>query len=288
MILYHHTAVALAESILANGLTLGYLARKDGSGQHNVVWLTSDPAHEGHGLPTGKEVLTASKREYMARVQLKPVLNDVVYDKTRIRLSVDLSDRDPALVPFVSWARQHEDMQYARRMGLSAVMDLSKVKGNVTSLALRTRTKEKTWWLYFGAIGPQRIVAADFRTTSAYQPYDFEAHGRSAMHDAGQVVVSPATLAELQTYFEPQHALDRVKAFAICVRPDETPSIQIRGDGVHLIFRIGSADLIYGTTPPNIDRLRAWIHRHAVELTRCWGDAMEVYFRYYPQATPVV
>ncbi|MDR6449631.1 hypothetical protein J2794_005769 [Paraburkholderia terricola] len=251
--------------------------------QHNVVWLTSDQSSDGHGLLTGKEVPTESSLAYMARVEGRAVKNKLTYDKTQVRLAVDIPEDDPALRPFVTWAKAHEGMQWAKRMGLSAVMDLSKTTRSLTELALRTRTKEKTWWLYFGAVAPERIVKVDFQTRSGFERYEFEAHGRQALHDARLVVASESSLLDLQAHFVPLHPLDRVKAFAINAKPNEAPSIQIRGDGYHFIFQIDSGKQIYGAVPENLAALQSWIARHSGELMQCWHEATEVYRRYYPE-----
>jgi hypothetical protein len=183
MILYHYTAIPLAESILSAGLSLGHIRRSSGAIERNVVWLTEDPTSSGHGLTNGREILTSSNIAYMEKVQGEPIRNTVTYDKTKVRLSFEVEPTDAQLQRFVDWAKTTETLKFAKITGLSAVVNLSKTKENLTSLGARLKTKERTWWLYFGSIAPEFIRTVEVATPSGWAAYDFETHGRSAMHD---------------------------------------------------------------------------------------------------------
>lgn len=68
MILFHHTSVSLAEGILASQLNQGHVTRRSGEPLRDVVWLTTDESHEGHGLTTGEQ-LDPVHRSYVEKVE---------------------------------------------------------------------------------------------------------------------------------------------------------------------------------------------------------------------------
>ncbi len=85
---YHFTSVSYAETILSMGISRGHVKHGDGSIRNSVVWLTTDPDADGHGLTTGDKTLTARDMEYLTRVDGVAPKNGIVMNKTRVRLTV--------------------------------------------------------------------------------------------------------------------------------------------------------------------------------------------------------
>jgi len=109
-------------------------------------------------LPTGNERLTDRERRFLEKVQGGPVKNEVMADKTAIRIQVDIEDDDPMLHSFVDWSKQNERPRYARIMRLSALYDLKSLSDVELQRAYKhAETKEATWMLYFGNVPSTQI-----------------------------------------------------------------------------------------------------------------------------------
>ncbi|UIF89301.1 hypothetical protein [Cupriavidus sp. UYPR2.512] len=284
---YHYTAVSLAESILSKGISLGHVKHGDGSIRNSVVWLTTDPEPTGHGLTTGQEVMTASRVAYLTKVHGVAPRNGVTMHKSRVRLTVEISDDSGLIMPFVDYyARRGEKPDEAKLMGLSAYVEnpwqlpLAKRR----QLMKTTATKEGTWWLSFAPISPAEITRVEFNTPAGFVDYDFEVHGRRPFRDAGMVVPSARTLESLRTLVPCRYPLEKAKAFAFCVKPTDAPFVLIRGGGEDYAFDAVSGSSLFGTSHPNGNALSAWVRQHSAELLDCWAEAVDVYYAYYPEA----
>ena len=98
MKLYHYTATSMGEAILSSGITDGHLMHSDNSLTHNVVWLTTDPRPDGHGLTLGNEKLDSSAIAYQERLAGGPIRNTRTLNKTELRFGVEL---DPEVSPWL-------------------------------------------------------------------------------------------------------------------------------------------------------------------------------------------
>lgn len=287
---YHYTAVAPAEAILSKGLSIGHIKHGDGSIRNSVVWLTTDPEADGHGLTTGQELLTASNVAYLTRIHGVAPRNGVTMNKMRIRLTVEASDEGGSLMPFAEYyARRGEKPDEAKLMGLSAYiknpwqLPLAKRR----QLMKTTATKESTWWLSFEPISPEAITRVEFNTPAGFVDYDFEVHGRRPFHDAGMVAPSARTLESLRSLVPCHYRFEKAKVFAFCVKPTDAPFVLIRGGGEDYAFDAVTGASLFGKSPAAGDALSAWVRQHSAELLDCWAEAVDVYYAYYPdEGTP--
>lgn len=287
---YHYTAVSTAEAILSKGITDGHVKHGDESIRRSVVWLTTDPEASGHGLTTGQESMSAPDAAYLTRVQGAAPKNRIFMNKTRMRITVELSPEDGALMPFVDYyAGRGEKPDEAKMMGLSCyvknpwAMPLAKRR----QLMKTTATKESTWWLSFTPISATAITRVEFGTPAGFVDYDFELHGRRVFHDAGFVVPSAATLESLRPLVPCHLPFEKAKVLAYCPDPAHTPKVLIRGGGADYLFDAVTGTALGGTSHPNGDALSAWVRQHSAELLDCWARAVDVYYAYYPaKGTP--
>ncbi|WP_234908885.1 hypothetical protein [Rhizobium rhizogenes] len=88
----------------------------------DVVWLTTDERHEGHGLTTGEQ-LDPVHRSYVEKVEQTKLRQGRVWtaDKTRIRIKVKIPTRDRKLFNYSAWSRKNDGPRFAKFMGLSCV-----------------------------------------------------------------------------------------------------------------------------------------------------------------------
>lgn len=122
MILYHFTSARHLRAISRCGLTVGDVPTDIRRGRGRVgVWLTSATTAGGHGLESS------------------------AVDKTRYRLTVDVSEASPMLVRWVDWA-----------------------PGNVTpdtiealhgAAAVHAGDGPDSWYIFFGVIQPAAIAS---------------------------------------------------------------------------------------------------------------------------------
>lgn len=92
---YHFTAVSMAEAILSKGhLTRPRETRRR---EHQRFGCLADNGRcaDGHGVLTGQEKMTARNMAYLTRVQGSAPKNSVMFNKTRIRITVEM-DADAA------------------------------------------------------------------------------------------------------------------------------------------------------------------------------------------------
>ena len=142
MLLYHFTAREYLDRIRKAGLTKGDVPLSPAE-HPNGVWLTTDKSPSGHGLDDG-HVLTDQEREARALVfGYAPPPGAGVPNKRAIRIKVMIPRNDRSLVAWRQWGKKHLDPQWFKT--------LSKVGGN----------KDETWFIYFGQIPPDWIVAID-------------------------------------------------------------------------------------------------------------------------------
>lgn len=287
---YHFTAVSMAEAILSKGISRGHVKHGDGSIRDSVVWLTTDAAPDGHGLLTGQEKMTERNKAYLTRVQGSAPKSSVMFNKTRIRFTVEMDADNGTLIPFVDYyAGRGEKPQEAKLMGLSAYVEnpwqLPFAKRQ--QLMKTTVTKEASWWLSFAPIASSNITRVEYNSTAGFVDYDFEVHGRRHFHDAGFVAPCAATLESLRPLVPCHNPLEKAKAFTFCADPKQNPNVVIRGGGQDCAFDIATGTSLFGTSHPNGLALSEWVQRHSAELMDCWDEAVDVYFTYYPkEGTP--
>jgi hypothetical protein len=83
LIFFRFTTAPMAEAILRDGLSQGHLPRSNGEIHQPIVWLTTDASPDGHGLLTGKEVLTIGQINYVQQVT-GPIRNTVTANKREL------------------------------------------------------------------------------------------------------------------------------------------------------------------------------------------------------------
>lgn len=286
MLLYHYTSVALAESILTNGgINNGYLARANGEIVKPVVWLTTSPSPEGHGLLTGKETYSDEDIAFLTRVNGEPPRNGITHNKTAVRIAVELPEDTPGLISFNDFCERYEPKNFARRTGLSVYHKLRDI-GTAEALVRykHTETMEDTWWLSFLPISQHQIVAVEFNLNGEFVPYSFEVHGREPFLNAGFSVVSPNSLSALNEIVKPGHKFDQVKAILLCDTPEREPTVLIRGAAYLAAFMIVDSEL-YFAREQGLDHkaIQTWIQENKSELLACWDEAVEVMYQYYPE-----
>jgi len=284
MKLYHYTAASMGEAILSEGLTKGHLLHGDNTIRQDLVWFTTDPSYEHHGLTLGNEALTPRSIAFQERVSGRPLKNARTLDKTQMRFTVDIDDDSPWLMSFVDYAkRRGESPRYIKSMGASCVLDLSLPPKRYQQLMRSTPTKEDTWWLYFGAVRPQAFRAVDFNVNGVFEPYAFELHGRRALERYGFAAPSATAIAQIPEVVPPAHALEHPKALVFCDDPAHAPKVAIRGGGEMRAFEIHSRSIVAGPDDARSVALQAWIVRHEAELLSCWEKAVELFYMAYPE-----
>lgn len=288
MQLYHYTAASLADLILMNSLSEGHLNSPNGM-EHKVIWLTSDPTAEGHGLTNGKSMLSDSQLRYSERSMGQAPKNRFTMDKMKVRLSYDIPEHSMTqLFPFVEYCSKLPDGQaYAKRMGLSCYMNLNGMKAHqLRSLMKSFKTKETTWWISFMPVSSAHISAVHIRDKAGtYVPYEFEKLARPALKQLGLVSPPAAALSELRNLVSPVHPLIEVKASVFCQRPDTKPEVFIRGCHTSdLFFDIETGNPHVGNAGVHA-QISAWIIAHRQALLDAWAEARESYYHFYPKAS---
>lgn len=280
----------MAESIFQSGLKPSTLTRSDGRLMSNVLWLTTVPDYKGHGLLTGKERLTERQRRYLEKKQGAPLKNEVMADKTAVRIQIDIDHDDPMLHSFVEWSKVNERPGYARTMGLSALYDLNALSDAELKQRFRSaKTKESTWHLYFGGVPPQRITSVSALVDGKFVLYDFERHGRDSLRESGLTAVSEQSLTALRSIIKPLHPFDLPKALCICTAPDDQPNVVIRGGGHEFTVDLRTRELRSGQTSLAVlNTTQTWVSERESELEACWEDAVATYFQFYPEQLPQI
>lgn len=258
-----------------------------GGVHHKTVWLTTDPSAKGHGLLTGREVLTASQIAHMERIQGGSLSNRSTHNKSQIRIGIELDpSKTVGLHSFTKYCSKNESKDYAKIYGLSALYDLKKLSdAQLKRLVKKSLTKENTWWLSFAPISPDHFVSADFNVgNDKFIPYDFEKHGRNALEQYGFAVPRKETLDSLQGLFAvKRHRLEHPKALLICQNLSSTPSVVIRGNGKMQAFDLCNGQPIDGSNVlADVDGIDAWIATNSEELQGCWQMAIDRYKVFYP------
>ncbi|MFJ2989932.1 hypothetical protein ACIPF8_18865 [Collimonas sp. NPDC087041] len=287
MRLYHYTAAALADYILISNLSVGHMSTPQGP-IRPVVWLTTDPNPEGHGLLTGAEVMTESNRNHVEKMQGQKIKNNKTQDKTKVRLTFDIPDKEMYLLqPFTDYCARFANKQFAKWTGVSCYIDAANTDTKrVIELMKTLPTKEKTWWISFMPISASFITAVEFRgNDGAYYPVDFEKNARRAFEDLGFFSPSSEALSELLMIVKPHHPLGYTKALVFCHGPDETPTATISGGATHLEYEIETGRSLTDTTPYE-PHLSAWVTKHRTELMVAWEQAKESYYSFYPTHRP--
>lgn len=146
MILYHYTAEACLEPILATGLSLGE-APLSNFKVVNAVNLTSDRSPFGHGLDMGGKPMTEGHVDaYYRMFGTRFPVGTLFPNKRQLRLNVSVPSSDRNLKRWRSWSRKHCEPGYPEHL---------------ESVAGQQGRKAKSWWLYFGVIPPSQIVAIE-------------------------------------------------------------------------------------------------------------------------------
>ncbi|QUD90584.1 hypothetical protein [Phenylobacterium montanum] len=141
---YHFTAKEYLPRILASGLSRGDVPKTPKKSK-NAVWLTTDIDASGHGLSEARELTYVEK----LLSGIPPEEPARFPDKRAIRIEVDIDLNDPALRKWDRWATANNVPRSWRRR-------LESLGGG--------RGKAVTWWLYFGTIPSERLVAYDIPT----------------------------------------------------------------------------------------------------------------------------
>ena len=83
------------------------------------------------------------------------------------------------------------------------------------------------------------------------------------------------------------NALEVPKASVFCEDPAKPSKVGVMGGGTRRVFEIASGALVIGAEDPMCEPLREWIRRHRSELEACSAEAVEIYYRYYPERRPI-
>jgi hypothetical protein len=151
MLLYHYTCVEYLSGIATTGLRTGDVPTSPTTGV-NAVWFTTDLNPQRHGLSTGGRLTAAERKAYAIAFGKQPHAEAEWPDKTKVRLSADISEDDLALRSWRSWAIENGVTRQWRR-------HLDKAAGGGSD----------TWWLYFWTISADRLAAFD---TQLNQPIE--------------------------------------------------------------------------------------------------------------------
>jgi hypothetical protein len=287
MRLYHYTSTALADGILVSDLSHGTMHTLNGA-IGPVVWLTTDPKAEGHGLTHGEGTLSDRQMANKAKLHGEMPKNRRTTDKMKVRLTFDIPDDDMVqLQRFTDYCDGMPDGRgklFAKWTGLSCYVDMETVDDRRLKAMMKSQpTKEKTWWISFLPVSARFITAVDIRDKSGnYRPYDFEAQGRHAMEKLGFFAPSFSALQELGTIVKPLHPFGYTKALAFCPAPEATPTVTIRDGGTELTYEIETGKSLTATADYE-PQLSAWVAKYRAELIAAWEQAKESYYWYYPE-----
>lgn len=292
--LYHYTSVTLAEGIFNSNLKGSvYRTQKE----HQVgpcIWLTTSARSDGHGLLTGEQ-LTQANVDYLNRIG-QPPKNRTSQVKTAIRITVDSeklagwgisNSAYTGLIQYEKFSRTilNEDPIWRKYMGLSAVHYIPSLSDRELQWHYNnTATKEKSWFLFFGAIPVELFEEVAYKTPTGFEAYDFEKHGRGVFVFNGLEVVSPALLAEIRELFPPLNQFDTPHAAVYCTSEEARPLVafQAQGRTWYVDLTTFEATPRLGELPANISEVIAWTKLHHAELMRLWPAAVMSYNRFYP------
>lgn len=296
MKLYHFTSAALAKAVLSDNLSKGHLDLHTGEILQGVVWFTTLPFPEGTGVPM--ETRKLSEREVAKATRVEGELrNDMTGDKSKIRLSVESSSLTPfnivneealGLISFVEWCELiGAPKEWVRYIGLSALHDLDALSDEELSKLLgdKNSSEEDSWYIHFGPIESRYISAVDFKAGSDYIPYDFDLHGREAMSDLGIECIDNEAHQRLLEIVKPAHQHEVVHAAVICRDPSEIKLVFVRGLGNTCFFNIESKKavaMLKDDPDYPLGEVAAWVEENNHEIMRCWNNAVENYYRFYP------
>lgn len=272
MILFHHTAVSLAEAILISQLNRGHVTRRVGEPLRDVVWLTTDGNHRDHGLTEGEQ-LDQVHRPYVEKVEQTKLRRGRVWtaDKTRIRIQVKIPTRDRKLANYTTWSKKHDGPNFAKMMGISCVTNIRNVSAvELDRLMSKTATKEETWFLSFRPIDPLEFEEVLYRTDDGYFPYDFEQHGRAELEKVGIYAPDRKSLDELSVVLRPRHRFDRPGAVVTCADLSMPANVVLRGGGVNVAFDLATRRVLEGEPGQHEQELAAWVDHHHHSLNDAW------------------
>ena len=251
-----------------------------------VVWFTTDPSGEGHGLTNGTETLSDQTMNYSERASGARPKNRRTHDKMKVRLTCDIPDEEMLLLQrFTDYCDGLSDGKaFAKWTGVSCYIDMTKADPKRVKAMMKSQpTKEKTWWISFMPISARFISAVELRGAKGqYHPYDFEGLARPAIEDLGFFSPSAKALRELQKIVTPLHPLGDAKALVFCPKPGLTPTVMVRGNGTDRLYKIETGRAHKGTADDD-PLLTAWIEDYRGELMDAWERATESYFSYYPE-----
>ena len=282
MKLYHHTALSTANSILTNSLEKGHMTTPYGDPVKDVVWLTSDPSWEGHGLLTGKEFLNQEKIDYLKKIEKHSKNIKTTLNKTNIRLTYDLPDSwNKNIQKYVEYCKDRNYGDFAKLMGLSCYFELENLSPvHIKNLMQTTKTKEDTWWISFIPIPSDFVSAVDFNQNNNFIPYCFEKHGRTELSKYGFFSPSPDALQELRNIFSPRFAFDNIDALVIAPNDLLLPFVTIRGEGNAYIVKIEDSDILHGPIKHS-NKIQEWVFKNKTQLLECWGLAKKSHDEYH-------
>lgn len=286
---YHYTSVPLVEAIFDLGLSKGHIQMSNGEIVQPIVWLTTDPSSEGHGLLTGEEKLDDKQLAYLTRVQGAQPRNRFTHNKEQIRIEVDGSRLTEAPKRYVDVCREiGEPAVWSKMMGLSCFYTSSELEqmedAAVMHLMQTKETKEGTWFLST-EIDPSAFSNVSFNSASGFVDYDFELHGRPGLENSGIAVADPAVLSSLREIIEPAHPYDTPKAVVVVTDPDSSPKCAIRCYAMQFVTEIMKPDAevaFVGDRPDNLSEIKSWISANQEHLMKCHERAKTARARYYP------
>lgn len=280
----------MLHSILASqGISQGHVDLSDKKILHGFVWLTTTLLPHGHGLTTGREVLTDSDKDYARRVQLSDRPIHGTHNKQLVRITVDGDwvKNQHGYVTYINLMRKLEQpKQFVKVIGISGWVKPSSLSDAELNRWMKSpKTKEKTWFLLEGTIPQEQFIAIDFmESDDHYVPYDFEKHGRKLMVSSGLIPSSAAMNENLNSRELPELFLSG-SIISHCHTPDAEPSIIFRKISYSCIITLDYKKCIFitgnrSTYEQEVGTLIEWMSLYSKEIGQMWNDAKASYHHY--------
>lgn len=292
MKLYHYTSVTLFHSIMNSSLKNGHLRLQDGRIISPVVWLTSSPLASGHGLLDGNEKLTKSNMDYIERIEGRKLKIGKTQNKMQIRISIcsEKVKNKKDLIRFKHYMQvlgQHK--LYIKQMGVSCYYDINKFNqlsdSELLKIFKKTKTKEDTWYLYFGEIYKEDFLSVEYQVSeNNFIPYSYEEHGRKHIEEAG--IFSP-TLNEIEC-LRSETGMDiqpyNIRVFCGNLQSPPSASIFLQNTFINLSIKNGAVLDSLGDDK-DIQKIHpafySWLSLKQKELECLWLKAVKVCEHYH-------
>lgn len=281
---YHYTSASEADGILLSSLCRGHLATPTMEMLKPVVWLTTDPKSEGHGLTNG-DLMSESDARYVERVDGQWPKNLYTTDKTRVRLTYELpSEVCELLIRFTDFCEDYPNGRlFAKSMGISGYVKAEDLDDQEFLQWFKTETKESTWWISGKPISTEYVTAVDVKDDIGnFHKYDCEGPIKDALEKQGFMTLTQAATLDIQRVVCAAHPLIFVKPLVFCASPDALPTVIIRGSNHRdMLYEIATGNPLQDASVHDAV-VAEWVAKHRTELHTAWERAKESYYFFYP------